>query len=236
MGSVDSLRLSGYRRLVALIGLGHGRLSPLLVPSANAASASAAPNHISGVACGSQSVIEAATAARKAMLDNKNVSHLISRTVSVALSPRIISSRVISEGTGIPPTTMETVVFLIYGNLVGPSLLRPGPSSCPYSPECVEGAFSEARGRGVLRNSRVRKQLRRSAGASDARGTHPGYVVVDAKAERGANAMAPSEPRTIVVTGATGLARRRRGSPLARGRLAGPRLDSGCRQESGLEP
>ena len=93
------------------------------------------------------------------MLDNKNVSHLISRTVSVALSPRIISSRVISEGTGIPPTTMETVVFLIYGNLVGPSLLRPGPSSCPYSPECVEGAFSEARGRGVLRNSIVRSSF-----------------------------------------------------------------------------
>ena len=25
----------------------------------------------------------------------------------------------------------------------GPELLCPGPSSCPHSPECVEGRFSE---------------------------------------------------------------------------------------------
>src|SRR5919112_5988486 len=47
--------------------------------------------------------------------------------------------------------------------------------------------------------------LRRSAGASDARGSYPGYVIFNARAERGANAMTASGPRTIVVTGATGL-------------------------------
>ena len=36
---------------------------------------------------------------------------------------------------------------------LGPGYKGPGPSSCRYSPECVEGAFYELRAEGVLRNS-----------------------------------------------------------------------------------